>query len=469
MSNAEKPPPDKVPDQHESHPHSEAYTTKEDDSPFPKEEDAVSIAPSHTSTISESPQSQPPLSRRSTVTPDAVIVDRKSRRGLFASLAVIPEVENPYHYARKTKWFITVIISFCAMAAPMGSTIVMPALKDIAEDFHASKTIGNMSVAVYMLAMAIFPLWWSSFSETAGRRTIYIASFALFILWAVLSAISANITMLIVMRTLSGGASASVQAVGGGTIADIWETKERGTAMGLFYLGPLCGPLLAPIIGGVLTQGLGWRSTQWFLVIYGGFTFILILFGLPETLRKTDQEQTIQASSLSEKTTARPELSRVSTARSIHKKTKSTLSVLRRIFIDPLVVVTWLRYPAVGVTVYYASITFGCLYFLNISIEASFSRSPYSFSTLIIGLLYIPGSVGYFLASLLGGRWIDKIMHREAKKAGRYDEDGKLIFKPEDRMRENAWIACFMWPGALMVYGWTVENGMHWIVPVSAI
>ena len=40
--------------------------------------------------------------------------------------------------------------------------------------------------------------------------------------------------------------------------------------MGIFYLGPLCGPLLAPIVGGILGQAWNWRATQWALVIYGG-------------------------------------------------------------------------------------------------------------------------------------------------------------------------------------------------------
>ena len=98
--------------------------------------------------------------------------------------------------------------------------------------------------------MSIFPVWWSSFSETSGRRAVYIASFGLFCIWNVLAAVSNSIAMFIVMRILSGGSSAAVQAVGAGTIADIWEVKERGRAMGIFYLGPLCGPLLSPIIGG---------------------------------------------------------------------------------------------------------------------------------------------------------------------------------------------------------------------------
>ena len=120
-----------------------------------------------------------------------------------------------------------------------------------------------------MLSMAIFPMWWSAFSETGGRRSIYIVSFGLFVLFGVLSAVAQSIAMLIVMRMLAGGAAASVQAVGAGTLADIFEVRERGRAMGFFYLGPLCGPLLAPIIGGVVGETWDWRATQWVTVIYG--------------------------------------------------------------------------------------------------------------------------------------------------------------------------------------------------------
>lgn len=427
------------------------------------------------------------LSRSTTILPDAISIPRSHRRGLFSHLTLIPEVTNPTHYARRTKWFLTSLVAFCAMAAPMGSAIVMPVLQDIATAFNATHTITNMSVAVYMLSMSIFPLWWSSFSERLGRRTIYIVSFMLFIVFAVLSAISTNIAMLIVFRTLSGGAAASVQAVGAGTIADLWETKERGRAMGIFYLGPLCGPLFAPIIGGALGAGLGWRSTQWFLVVYGGITLLFITFALPETLHRcekdisalqnnasTPQDPEAQTSTPSPidneppTTTTTPSLHQTQTRTSTIHRTKTLLTQLRIIFFDPLLIITWLRYPPVLLTVYYASITFGCLYILNISIQSSFAAAPYNFSTLILGLLYIPNSAGYLLASFFGGKWIDRIMAREARKAGRYDERGRLVYRPMDRMRENAWIAAVLWPVALLVYGWTVRFGVHWLVPMFA-
>ena len=145
------------------------------------------------------------------------------------------------------------------------------------------------------------------------------------------------------MRTFSGGAAASVQAVGAGSVADIWETKERGKAMGMFYLGPLCGPLFAPIIGGVLAQTLGWRSTQWFLAIYGAVTLIIIIFAMPETLRKQSPSSAPAQHPSVDTTVARPDLVRVSTRQSVQVATRTTLKTLRRYFIDPLVVITWLR------------------------------------------------------------------------------------------------------------------------------
>ena len=120
------------------------------------------------------------------------------------------------------------------------------------------------------------------------------------------------------------------------------------------------------------------------------------------------------------------------------------------------------------ITVYYASITFGSLYLLNISLETTFSAPPYNFSRIIVGLTYIPGAVGYVLASFFGGKWTDSIMAREARRAERYDARGKLMYRPEDRMRENAWIAAILYPGALIWYGWTAERHIFWLVPLIA-
>lgn len=156
------------------------------------------------------------------------------------------------------------------------------------------------------------------------------------------------------------------------------------------------------------------------------------------------------------------------TLSTLRQRTHRLLSTLRRILIDPLLILSHLRFPAVACTVYYASVAFGALYFINISVEKTFSAPPYSFSSVVVGSLYIFNSTGYLLASLLGGRWVDAIMAREARRAGRVDARGRLIFRPEDRMRENAWLGAALMPMALVWYGWTAEYKVYWLVPVFA-
>ncbi|QIX00018.1 hypothetical protein AMS68_005535 [Peltaster fructicola] len=384
---------------------------------------------------------------------DAVIVPREERRGLFARFAVIAEVTEPHDYTRKKKWTITFIVAVAAAAAPMGSAIILPALSEVQQALDAGAVIVNLSVALYMLSMSIFPLWWSSFSETLGRRTIYIVSFTLFLIFNILAAVSVNIGMFIVTRLLAGGAAASVQAVGAGTIADVWEVKER-----------------APFIGGALTLGLGWRSPQWFLAIFGFCVLVMIIICLPETLKvRQNLAAAAEAEVVDIAVNEKPEaLTRVSTHKSVQMRTKKLAVMCRRALLDPLHIIVYLKFPAVAMCVGYASIVFGSLYVLNISVEYTFSRSPYNYSSLVIGLLYLPNSFGYFLSSIFGGPWVDKIMHREARKAGRYDDKGRLKFIPEDRMRENAWIGAILFPCGMLIYGWTARYGVNIAAPMVA-
>ena len=275
--------------------------------------------------------------------------------------------------------------------------------------------------------------------------------------------------MFVVMRLLSGGAAASVQVVGAGTLADVWHVRERGRAMGFFYLGPLMGPLLSPVVGGALQIRWGWRSTMWFLVIYAAVTLNLLFWCLPETLKTTKSimQEIMEEENKKTEGNARPRLTRVATSQSVKIQGRVWVKVLKRFFIDPLKIIKYLRFPAVALTIYYASITFGSLYTLQVAVQVTFSKAPYNFTALQIGLAYLSNSLGYLSASIIGGRWTDKVMAREARRAKRRDEKGDLIYRPEDRMRENAWLAAFIYPAALIWYGWTAEKGVFYIVPVS--
>ncbi|CAM1504997.1 Fc.00g106340.m01.CDS01 [Cosmosporella sp. VM-42] len=127
-----------------------------------------------------------------------------------------------------------------------------------------------------------------------------------------------------------------------------------------------------------------------------------------------------------------------------------------------------LRHIPILFTSFYAALAFGTLYIVNISVQDVFANPPYNFSVSKIGLIYILSGFGFLISALFGGKWADYAMAREARTKNRYDESGKLVLRPEDRMMENAWTAAIRFPISLVWYGWTAEKGVFWVVPMLA-
>ena len=71
--------------------------------------------------------------------PEPIKVPRSQRRGLFGRFTILAEVEEPKHYPRKTKWYITFVVALAAMAAPLGSAIIFRMALDVGIPALANK------------------------------------------------------------------------------------------------------------------------------------------------------------------------------------------------------------------------------------------------------------------------------------------------------------------------------------------
>ncbi|KAL8636411.1 MAG: hypothetical protein Q9228_006193 [Teloschistes exilis] len=99
-----------------------------------EDNDAISSHSAVTSTILENTienkhednvQLEHTTSTADSIHPVAVKVLKAQRRGLFGRFTVLAEVEEPKDYAQGTKWFITFIVALAAVAAPLGSAIIL--------------------------------------------------------------------------------------------------------------------------------------------------------------------------------------------------------------------------------------------------------------------------------------------------------------------------------------------------------
>lgn len=157
------------------------------------------------------------------------------------------------------------------------------------------------------------------------------------------------------------------------------------------------------VVRDIAVSPLTMLTTIRFQTIYGGCIFIAILFFLPETHHIAPAVEEIENEAVAETDPEKgngPPLSRSVSRQSVKSAkvtTRKYLLLAKRNLIEPFHIITYLRFPPVALTVYYASIAFGCLYFLNISVESTFSAPPYNFKTIIVGCLYISNSLGYLV------------------------------------------------------------------------
>lgn len=80
-----------------------------------------------------------------------------------------------------------------------------------------------------------------------GRRYIYIASFAFFLIWLIPCAVAQNIETMIVCRFLNGLSGSAFLSVAGGTVGDLFARHELAAPMVIYTSSPFVGPSVGPL------------------------------------------------------------------------------------------------------------------------------------------------------------------------------------------------------------------------------
>ncbi|KAJ2091961.1 Dityrosine transporter 1, partial [Coemansia sp. S142-1] len=196
-------------------------------------------------------------------------------------------VDVPYSpFSARARGMIVIITALTGLVSPLSANMFYPSIQQVRDDLHATQSSITWTVTAYIIAMAVFPLIWSNLADQFGRKPIYALSMLIYTCGSIGCALSHSLTALIASRVVQSAGAAAVQGAGAGTISDIYPREKRGTALGIYYLGPLLGPCLGPLIGGYIGQNAGWRWVFWVLAIWGVIMLLLAVFVLPETHRR---------------------------------------------------------------------------------------------------------------------------------------------------------------------------------------
>ncbi|KAK2611022.1 hypothetical protein N8I77_004405 [Diaporthe amygdali] len=314
-----------------------------------------------------------------------------------------------------------------------------------------SSILATFVVSIYFLGFAFGPLVVAPMSEVYGRVYVYHVGNIAFTSFSIAAACSVNIGMLMAFRFLMGLVGCVPTTIGVGSIVDMIPLEKRGRAISLWAVGPLLGSCVGSLAGGYLIEAAGWRWIYGLLAIMGGIFSILAFLIMRETyapvlLARKARHLRIESgnSMLRDK---------FETKGSQHIK-----MALKRPF--KLLLTT----PLVITVALFVGIVYGILYLL-ISTFSFVYPDQYHFDEGTTGLSFLPAGLGMLIGVQAFGHIHDYLVRRARKGMGPDDE-----YRPEVKL--NPWLIVptgLTLPIGLLIYGWTAQYRIHWIVPMLGV
>ena len=176
------------------------------------------------------------------------------------------------------KWWTLLAVSVATFMLLLDITVVNTALPSIQKDLSASFTDLQWVIDAYTLTLAAVVLTAGSIADRIGRRSVFAGGLAIFSLASLAAGFAPNATVLNISRAVQGIGGAAMFAVSLALVAQEFAAgRERATAMGVY--GAVIGAAVAvgPLVGGIVTDALGWRWV-FFLNVPIGIAALAVTF-----------------------------------------------------------------------------------------------------------------------------------------------------------------------------------------------
>jgi EmrB/QacA subfamily drug resistance transporter len=146
-----------------------------------------------------------------------------------------------------------------AIMSILDTTIVNVALATLGRELHSSLSTIQWVSTGYLVALAVVIPMTGWASERFGAKRLWMTVVALFVLGSILSGLAWSAESLIVFRVLQGLGGGMIMPAGMTILAQAAGPQRIGRVMSVVGAPMLLGPILGPVIGGLILEGLSWR------------------------------------------------------------------------------------------------------------------------------------------------------------------------------------------------------------------
>jgi DHA2 family multidrug resistance protein len=179
---------------------------------------------------------------------------------------------------------ITVSIMLATIIQALDGTIANVALPHMQGSLSASQDQITWVLTSFIVAAAIATPLTGWLCDRFGQKNIFLTSVAGFTIASVLCGLSGTLSEIVIARLLQGVFGAALVPLSQATLLDINPREKHGSAMAVWGMGVMIGPILGPTLGGWLTDSYDWRWVFFINIPIGAMAF----YGIWRYIRKTD-------------------------------------------------------------------------------------------------------------------------------------------------------------------------------------
>ena len=156
-----------------------------------------------------------------------------------------------------------------ALIGPLAVHLFLPVIPAVKAAFGISDALAQLTFSVAMFGMAFATLFYGSLSDRYGRRPVLLSGLCLFLFGSVIAFAGRLVATMVPGRSLQAiGAGCSVTLVRA-IASDVYGPGRLVKAIAYLTMFYTLGPMISPIVGGLLIDTLGWRSVFGFALLVG--------------------------------------------------------------------------------------------------------------------------------------------------------------------------------------------------------
>jgi len=196
---------------------------------------------------------------------------------------------------RISQWRLILVLVVATAIGPFSMQVFLPALPAIQATYVVPAAVAQLAFSLSALAMAVATLFYGPVSDRVGRKKALIAGLVVFLAGSLVCAFASTITWLVVGRIIQAAGGIAGMVLSRAIVRDVYDREQSAAAIAYITMAMVVAPMLAPAIGGVLTDIVDWTAVFLLGGALGVVVLVAVFVGLPETLVPNDRPTTARA------------------------------------------------------------------------------------------------------------------------------------------------------------------------------